>query len=77
MSCIAFNNLQFLAQSSLGRFFLGQFLHGEEIIFPPRSKGIHNIFILSGRKFALSIERSAYFNGQNSWRVGTYPATAG
>jgi len=70
--------LQFLAQSSLGRSFLGQFLHGEEIIFSPLSKEIHNLdILLSDTKFALSIERSAYFNRQNSWGAGTYPAIAG
>jgi hypothetical protein len=63
---MAFNNLQFLAQSSLGRFFLGQFLHGEEIIFPPLSEGIHNTNILLFRKSALSIDRSDYFNRKNS-----------
>lgn len=44
ISCTACNNLQFLAHVSFGRFFRVQFLHGEEIMDPPISKGVQRTF---------------------------------
>ena len=83
---MACSNLHSLTHFSFGRFLLEQFLHGEEIMFPPfiecYSKNIQDnfrfvqanfLFIINRLQSLLSIEGKVYFDRGKSHGPGSYP----
>lgn len=73
------SNLHSLTHFSFGRFLLEQFLHGEEIMFPPfiecYSKNTQDNFrfIINKLQSLLSIEGKVYFDRGKSHGSGSYP----
>ena len=80
---MACSNLHSLTHFSFGRFLLEQFLHGEEIMFPPfiecYSKNIQANFrsITNKLQSLLSIEGKVYFDRGKSHGSGIYPEYCG